>query len=266
MRGLLLLFAFAAAAWAQPFERPVPGLSIPLRGVVFAPKSAEGAPVLLLFHGGGGRAGEFEALGASRLAETHGVVLVALEDDGSGFMEPVSGQRPSLASSILDQLLPWLGQRFPAARDRRGRGVLGVSLGGFAALSLALDHPGAFAFAASLSGTVELAQWGPVEVGCLPAPIQSLHARAFGLPGSEDAFRRDLFRRIEIAKPVDLPFLHLACGVDDGFHGGSQRLAERMRALGIPHLFREGKGGHGGPYWVQELEAAIAAFRRGRVP
>lgn len=45
---------------------------------------------------------------------------------------------------LVDELVPAVEAKYGVRRDRDGRGVLGVSLGGFAALSAAARNPGAF--------------------------------------------------------------------------------------------------------------------------
>ncbi len=70
------------------------------------------------------------------------------------------------ASHLLDELVPLVDAEFGARADRRA--VVGKSSGGFGALHLCLERPGAFAAAASISGDVDFELcFGPELLACL---------------------------------------------------------------------------------------------------
>jgi len=55
-------------------------------------------------------------------------------------------------SYIIEEILPFVEQRFRVRRDRRFRGVMGKSSGGYGAITMAMDHPGLFSAVACHSG------------------------------------------------------------------------------------------------------------------
>jgi enterochelin esterase-like enzyme len=223
--------------------------------------------VVLLLHGGGGHADEFRDLGAADLATTHQMILVAPEGETTGFLDAAAdpGDRPGLA--LADSLLQALEQRYAIARTPRDRAILGVSLGGFAALSAGLDHPARFGFAGALSGVIEWPEWGASDLRFLPLPMQQLYLRAFGNPEDPARLRFSLFRKVDrLAAPTrgPLPFLYLACGQQDLFAEGSQLLAEKLDRLAIPHAYTQPPGGHDSADWRQELAEALKAYEQWR--
>src|SRR5262245_45543433 len=85
---------------------------------------------------------------------------------------------------VVDQALPAVqaavGFRAPAART----GLLGASLGGLSAFSIAWDHPEAFGFAGAMSGSFWWrTQAGTVEQRQQSRIMQNIVARSSGRPG-----------------------------------------------------------------------------------
>ena len=54
------------------------------------------------------------------------------------------------------ELLPAVEARYPVVRDRSGRAITGLSMGGFGAMSLAIKHKGLFGAAGSTSGGLDI--------------------------------------------------------------------------------------------------------------
>jgi enterochelin esterase family protein len=146
MRRLLLIATASLTCLAQtagiPLEVPWPALKAPLHCEVFLPRTAgkdvpKGLPVVLLLHGGGGHATDFRALDMVGLATLHRVILVAPEGGATGFLDAATdaGDRP--AQALREGLLLALERQFDISRERKDRAILGLSLGGFAALHAA---------------------------------------------------------------------------------------------------------------------------------
>lgn len=274
MRGLFLALAAAVVCLAQTegisLEIRLPNLRAPLRCEVFLPQVPggdlpRGLPVVVLLHGGGGHPADFRALGVARLATRHRMILVAPEGDTTAFLDAASDLGDQPARALREGLLHALETRFFISRERRNRAILGVSLGGYAALHAGITHPEAFGFVASLSGAVEWPQWGPAEVSCLPASMQALYRRAFGEPEDPARLRFDLFQRLKSLGPATRPpFIHLACGMEDLFLSGNRMLAGDLERLGLPHRLRMSHGGHDATFWEPELAGALKAFDQWR--
>src|SRR4030095_4148863 len=64
---------------------------------------------------------------------------------------------------ILQELIPEVQRRYRTIESRYGRGIAGLSMGGYGALKFGLKHPEMFAFAASMSGALGAASFLPDE-------------------------------------------------------------------------------------------------------
>src|SRR5713101_172148 len=71
-------------------------------------------------------------------------LMVAPEGRGSFFINSADGH-DRYSDFFLSELLPYIETHFHVVRDRKTRGVTGLSMGGYGALRLAFAHPELFA-------------------------------------------------------------------------------------------------------------------------
>lgn len=230
-----------------------------------APSSA--TPVLYLLHGLGEDDGAW--LRRSRIAEhVAGLGLaVVMPAIGESFGVDEAHGAPYgtyLAEEVPDLVAKHLG----LAPDRAGTFVAGLSMGGYAALRWALGHPGRFAAAAGLSGSLDIAD--PDRYRRRPA----LMRRLFGgrdVPGTAD----DLFwllAHVGAARPASgadpddgarrgfplPPALYVACGTQDPHLAEAQRFVAAARAAGVPVTAAFGPGRHDWAYWDGAIRDVLA--------
>jgi S-formylglutathione hydrolase len=166
------------------YERASAACAGPMRFSVFLPPQARAAKVPALYYLAGLTCSE-EHLptkgGAARLAAELGLALVACDtsprstrypgDDaswdfgvGAGFYLDAT-EAPWSASYRMEthvtrELVAWVEDAFPIARDRRG--IFGHSMGGHGALTLALRHPDLYTSVSALAPIVAPSEvpWG----------------------------------------------------------------------------------------------------------
>jgi S-formylglutathione hydrolase FrmB len=113
-------------------------------------------PVVYLLHGGGGGFRDWSNYSdVSRLAE-RGVILVMPEGYSSYFTNAAGRPQDRYEDYIVNDLIADVETRFPAATRRANRAIVGVSMGGFGAINLALHHPELFAFAGGISAALDV--------------------------------------------------------------------------------------------------------------
>ena len=159
-------------------------------------------------------------------------------------------------------------------RGRRTRGIAGLSMGGYGAVTLALRYPEVFSAAASHSGTLSPLYTGPHPFAgrATYASDESDLRAAWGprfWPYLEPSFGRDtaawwsrdparLARRLK-EQGGPLPALYLDVGTADALTIDQNRAFDaELRALGVAHGYHEWPGAHDWHYWRAHVGESLA--------
>lgn len=229
--------------------------------------SAAGTPprrVLYLLHGSGGDARSW--LRADALAPALTRALEAAAGDPFAVVMPslgpaswwIDGAAEAAASALMRELLPHAEARLRLQPGGAPRAVAGVSMGGFGALSLVLDHPGAFCAAALLSPAV-YDPLPPVDSAARRSPQFAAQSGGF----DEAAWRRmtPLSRLPAYAAQAHRVPMWIVSGDHDelGIALHAARLYEQLRALQPERVeLRIIDGGHDGATFDAALAGALA--------
>ncbi len=209
-------------------------------GRVYAARCGRRWPALLLLHGMQGNEGSWLR---SSLAELYAakyqtaVVMPALLNSYGldlgfdlSFQQYLSEELPAFLSSVL-----------PIDCSAACYSVAGLSMGGFAALHLALHYPARYAAAGSFSGAVD-----PQEI------VRRKGAKAAGavLAGTRSLVPGD---------GVRLPPIYLACGAQDPLVLEMNRSFHAyLGRTGVSHTYEEWDGGHDWTFWDTALNRFFA--------
>lgn len=243
-------------------------------------------PVLYYLHGLGGTETDWTVLGqlataADKLALDAIVVMPDGDDSfyanssrpthyaaclrtGKGLFIPAQPRRKTCVKRaayetyITKDLIAWLDGKYRTIASRDGRGVAGVSMGGFGALQLSMRHPDLYAAAASHSGIDALMYVGPFPYEKGKVVLETEPRRWGASVGAIGAWVRSIFGPdlaiwqgydpvvlIESLSPGKLA-LYLDCGTEDDFmlHNGAAYLHDLLLARQIRHEFFLGPGRH----------------------
>jgi S-formylglutathione hydrolase FrmB len=164
--------------------------------------------------------------------------------------------------------------------ERRGRGIGGLSMGGFGALQLAMRHKDLYAATASHSGVHSLFYAGPhpYEAGKVKLHedlatwgrgLGMIGEHMRGLFGGELATWRghDPSTLAKGLKNGELA-IYLDCGTEDmfRFQDSGQYLHDLLTAQGITHEWYLGPGKHDFSFWGQRIDDSLAFFTRSLAP
>jgi putative tributyrin esterase len=215
-------------------------------------------PVVYLLHAGGGTFRDWSNYtDVARLG--NGLLLVAPQGDYSYYTDAAARPQDRYESYLLDDLVADVQGRFPAQPTRDGRAVIGVSMGGFGALKVALRRPGHCVFAGAFSAAIDV----PRRAFSWRRLRQSrAFEQIFGPPDSATRRDNDPFVLARQADPKTLPFLHLTCGAQEGLLAPNREFAALLARRGIAHQFRQLPGGHTWTHWNQQLAPMFASLRR----
>jgi S-formylglutathione hydrolase FrmB len=270
-------------------ERPVsvnvllpPGYDDPAR-------SHRRYPVLYLLHGAGDTYASWAANTDVEEAAAPFDLIVVMPDAGRG---PDAGwysdwrEGPAWETHHIHELIPFIDAGFRTIRSRSARGVAGLSMGGFGAMSYAARHPDVFGVAASFSGAVDTTAGGPGQAvafealhGQLGTPdrrvwgdfmTEEVNWRAHNPPDLSSNLR---WTRLWLStgngvpqpgdRPQDAPTEAGVYALNLGFH-------RDLDDEGIEHVWVDrGYGTHAWHYWERDLHLALpwlADLLHGGVP
>jgi putative tributyrin esterase len=216
--------------------------------VVLPSKVAPGQrlPVVYLLHGGGGGFRDWtNDSDVAHFAES-GLILVMPEGASSYYTNAVDPPQDRYEDYIVGDLIADVESKFPVATGRASRALIGVSMGGFGAVNLALHHPDLFIFAGGLSSAIDV----PRRAFSIKRLQQSRHYNSiFGSSGSQTRRDNDPFVLVRTARPETTPYLFLTCGEQEGLLPSNRDFAKLLEGRHFRYEFHTVPGGHDWNQW-----------------
>ncbi|GLQ08532.1 esterase [Devosia yakushimensis] len=296
---LLVLPCPALAGTLESQSFPSPGMGGTIKALIYRPDGnppPSGWPVIYLLHGLGGDETSWRDLGHIQptlddmMGQSIKPALVVMPGAGpeSWYVDSraIGGPGDS-ETAIVKDLRAAIEATYPVRKDRGGRAIAGLSMGGYGALRLALGHPDLFAAAASLSGAIwqnvpsdqlDLAPEAmaliidstyfhhndpaDISTGIDLPPVPPHFGSAFGNPFDARRFNsQNVFTLLAaaIAEDTALPALFLTVGDDDSHKlwRGAIAFYETMQADNRPIEFRVTNGDHSWDVWSTSIRDAL---------
>jgi putative tributyrin esterase len=222
-------------------------------------------PVLYLLHGLDGHYDNWTTkTNVADYASRYRMIVVAPEGNDGWYTDSATVPGDKYESYFLKELIPDVQKRYRTIESRYGRAVAGLSMGGYGALKFGLKSPATFAFAASISGTLDIVSSTEDELKNLEWIRKSV-VSVFGPEGSETRKANDIFeitRAMPAARIAALPYIYFDCGNDDVLCASSGRFAALLREKKIPHEYRQLPGNHSWAYWDQQVQEVLKIAAR----
>ena len=183
--------------------------------------------------------------------------------DGASVRTPTSpgSDRPGdkYESYILQELMPDVDKRYRTIQSRYGRGIAGLSMGGYGAIKYGLKHPSTFAFAGSISGAFGVTRYTEKEMG---GANWEPFLKTFGVVGSDTRKANDVFeitRALTPGRIASLPYFYFDCGTEDAAQhfNPNRELSGMFLEKKISHEYRELPGNHSWQYWDQQVKEVL---------
>lgn len=179
---------------------------------------------------------------------------------------------PHYDDYIARDLVGFVDRRYRTIPDRRQRGIAGLSMGGYGAVTLALSYPDVFAAAASHSGVLMPARGGGrVNIAAGRFDIDSLRvswspglwalvAPVFGKDSVGWAARDParLAVRLRARRPDMMPALYVDAGTEDFLLHQNRFFRDAILASGGQLSYREYPGSHSWDYWRKHAAASVS--------
>ena len=220
-------------------------------------------PVVYVLHGlfeGVGfweRRGLARELARLREAGAFGdLVVVAVDGGNSFFLNSASGRYEDL---VTQDLIAHVESTYRVIPGRGGRALLGVSMGGYAALRIAFARPELFAAVATHSAML-LERIPSADQGARRGHMRAFHS-VFGNPIDEELWTRvDPLVLAQRADPSATPALYLDCGAEDryGLARGHRAIDRTLNGHGVAHTLELPPGDHGYEFVRGRLAESLA--------
>lgn len=243
------------------------------RVTVTLPADYEATPrpcgVLYLLHGyGGNRSTWLDKTWLLEHASGMRLIIVMPESGRRWFINDHEGYR--YEDYLLNEVVPAIDGRFKTIPNRLGRAIGGFSMGGAAALFLALRRPEIFSVILSHAGAFE----APRRLGDpyaahrknreLLMPTVRDHERVWGRPGSSTRHKydpRELLRRADRSLPVAV---YADVGNDDydRMVNMNRNLHRLLAEEAVEHEYNELPGGHDWDYVDRALPWSLSFLRQ----
>jgi S-formylglutathione hydrolase FrmB len=268
----LLLAASPAAAEVRYATFSSPSLGKEVAYAVQLPPSYAATPtrrypVLYALHGLFESASFWERRGLAPMLDSlwqkgdvPEMVVVAVDGDNSFFLDGPAGRWEQMVSR---DLMAHVESTYRVSAGRPGRSALGISMGGYAALRMALAHPELFRAVATHSAML-LEKIPTAGEGAGRWHLAAFH-KVFGDP--TDAALWAANDPLALALKADAktaPALYFDCGTEDryGLFAGNRELHRRLEAVGVAHQFGLYPGDHGYEYVRSVLDKSLRFLGR----
>ena len=221
-------------------------------------------PVLYLLHGWGGDYQNWSTLtNVAEYAEHLPIIIVMPDAGDSWYVDSATVPQDKFEQYIIKDVVGEVEHQWRAIRASHRRAIAGLSMGGYAAVNLALKHPGMFKVAGSLSGA-------------LNAPLPELEQRTdlkpslvqvFGATNSKTRTENDVYREAANADPQHTPYLYIDCGSEDvSFAEPNRRLVAILGQRKIAFEYHEFPGVHSWKYWDERLSTLLKVVEKEIAP
>jgi S-formylglutathione hydrolase FrmB len=250
--ALILIFSFECnAAIVDTVVTYSSAMQKNIKAVVIVPdnyKNLKDLPVVYLLHGYSGNYADWvkKAKGFEKNADQYNMIIVCPDGGfGSWYWDSPVASDFKYETYISDELVKWVDGNYKTIKDRKGRGITGLSMGGHGALYLALKHQDVFGTAGSMSGGVDIR----------PFPNNWDMAKRLGKYAEQPERweKNTVINLLHLLTPNSLALI-IDCGTEDFFYKVNEKLHEQLLYRNIPHDFLTRPGGHNWPYWTNAVQ------------
>ena len=222
-----------------------------------APAAGKKLDSIYLLHGNGGGYREWSNDSDVAGYAARGAVLVMPEGESSYFVNAALSPSDRYEDYLFRDVIADVESRFPVAADGKHRAIVGVSMGGFAAVKLALTHPEAFAFAGAISPAIDVPsrqfRWRRWSQGWRFRTL-------FGPAGSDTRKHADPFLLVQTVDPGRVPYLYVTAGQNEPLLEPNRRFAARLQTLHFAYEFHTRPGGHNWTEWDAQLPGCFESL------
>ncbi|MBC7827799.1 MAG: esterase family protein [Chitinophagaceae bacterium] len=228
-----------------------PSMKKQIRAVVITPDayvSQKELPVVYLLHGYSGNYADWirKATGFEKAADLYNIIIVCPDGGfGSWYWDSPVDEAFKYETYISGELVAWIDGKYKTIKNKTGRAITGLSMGGHGALYLAFRHQDIYGAAGSMSGGVDIR----------PFPNNwDLATRLGAYAEKPENWEKNTVANMLYLLHPGSPSLVIDCGVDDFFYKVNENLHQQLLLRNIPHEYITRPGEHNWAYWSNAVQ------------
>lgn len=228
-----------------------------IKNVIVLPdgyQSSKVYPVVYLLHGATGDYKDWvlKAPDVTKLSDTYQVIIVC-PDGGftSWYYDSPIDSTYRYETFVSKELPAYVDAHYATIKDKSGRAITGLSMGGHGGLYLSFRHQDVFGAAGSMSGGVDIR----------PFPNNWDIAKRLGTldQNPENWNKNTIVNMVDLLKGGSLKLI-IDCGVNDFFYDVNADLHKKLLEAKYPHDYIERPGVHNWPYWANAVKYQFLFF------
>jgi S-formylglutathione hydrolase FrmB len=212
-------------------------------------------PVVYLLHGYGGWYSNWliRVPELKQYADQYNLLIVCPDGGYSSwyFDSPVDTTM-KYETYIGIEVPAYIDAHYHTIKNRTGRAITGLSMGGHGALFLAFRHAATFGACGSMSGGVDL-NYSRNKFDIMKRIGDTIRYA--------DNWKNYIVMNVIENYPKDSLAIIFDCGTEDFYYEANQKLHEKMLKLKIPHDYTERPGKHEWAYWRNSIQYHLLFFR-----
>lgn len=214
-------------------------------------------PVIYLLHGCGSDFRDWSNYSDVGAYAAKGLLLVMVDGACSYYTNAALNTKDRYHDYLVHDVLTDVESRFPVRSGRENRAIVGVSMGGFAAVKLALTRPDLFVFAGAISPAIDV----PSRRFSLNRWSQSMRFRAiFGPTGSDTRIHNDPFVLVRFAEPSQTPYLYITAGKQESLLSPIRKFITILKQRSYSYEFHTMPGGHDWNEWNNQIPGCFESL------
>jgi S-formylglutathione hydrolase FrmB len=255
--AFLLPAKLAFAATVDTVETYSQAMHKKIKAVIIRPDNydqLQAMPVVYLLHGYGGKYSDWvkNAPAVKELADQYRMMVVCADGNvSSWYLDSPVNPDWKYETYVGTELITYIDSHYKTIKNRSGRAITGLSMGGHGALYLAFKHQDVFGAAGSTSGGVDIR----------PFPNNWKMAEKLGTYAEhpENWEKNTVINMTNLLTPGKLAII-FDCGVDDFFYKVNVNLHDLLVLRNIPHDFIVRPGAHNFAYWSNSIKYQLLYF------
>ncbi|WP_313383659.1 alpha/beta hydrolase-fold protein [Chishuiella sp.] len=190
-----------------------------------------------------------------QLAEKYQTIYIIPDGNfSSWYVDSPVDEKSQYGTFLGKELIQFIDVNYPTKKDQKYRGILGWSMGGYGALSIAISNQNVFSKVGSVSGAIDFNRFGEAyqlyKVDKVLGDLKNVPSEYF------------IYNKInEIIPSKQMYFI--SCGTEDkGVIEMNRDLHLKLTNKKIEHLYTESLGVHNAEYWSKALSDQLTLFNK----